>query len=66
MNEGVLSIAALFLLGWVIYLKYQVGLLNAEIEKLTGKLKKLVHAVGKDVETGDDRAVWGQKPPWIK
>jgi len=66
MNESVLSIAALFLLGWVIYLKYEIGLLRAEIEQLTGKLKKLVHVVGKDVETGNDKAVWGQKPPWVK
>jgi hypothetical protein len=66
MNDAILCLSALFLLAWVIYLKYELGLLRAENEKLVEKLKKLVRTVGQGVETGDDMAVWGQRPPWLK
>ena len=66
MNEAVLCVIILVFLAWITYLKYQVGALKGEVDRLTSRLKRILRQHGKDVELGDDSAVIGRKPAWLK
>jgi len=66
MNESILCLTALCLLGWVAYLKWEIAKLKEEMEKLARRLKRVMRDHGGKLELGDDAAVWGQKPGWMK
>jgi len=66
MDEPILCLALLFVLGWVIYLKLQVAQLKQQIERLSGTVRKYIKEAKSEAETGDDQAVWGERPKWIK
>lgn len=66
MNDVVLCMAALALLGWVIYLKLEVAKLKEELEQLARRLKRFLQEHGKDVETGGQASAWGKPPSWMK
>lgn len=66
MNDAVLSAASLFLLGWVIYLKIQLAGVVAQNDRLMDAVRERVESTRMDVEVVGARAVYGQKPSWLK
>ena len=63
MSDPLFCIAALFFLGWVIYLKFQISDLKNENEKIKSALQEKVGRLKRDVEVGDNvPASWGRKP----
>lgn len=66
MNDVVLAGASLFLLGWVIYLKIQIAGMLVQNEKLLDAVRDRVDATRMDIEVTNGRAVYGQKPSWLK
>jgi hypothetical protein len=62
MTEPLFCITVLFFLGWVIYLKLQVGDLKNQNARMKKVLQEKVGKVKTEVEMGDDQAVWGHKP----
>ena len=66
MNEAMLCVTILVFMGWIAYLKFQVGGLKSEVDRLVSRLKRVLRQHGKDVELGDDQAVSGRKPGWLK
>ncbi len=62
-NEVIFCLAALIFLGWVIYLKWQIGDFQAQIEKLKKMLGKYIRSSTADAELEKEEQVWGHKPP---
>lgn len=66
MTDAVFCIIALFFIGWVIYLKWQIADLNRRVEKLARQLRRYVKDANQDIETEKDKPVWGQRPTWMR
>lgn len=66
MNEPILCLAVLFFLGWIIYLKYQMGELRKENDALRSRLKVQVKKAIEGVEVPKEAGVAGHKPGWLK
>jgi len=50
MNIVMLCVTIVALLVWVLYLKYQIGTLNEDIERLTLRLKRILRQHGHEIE----------------
>ena len=67
MNDPIFCLTVLFFLGWVIYLKWQIGVLNRKMDELGKALRRGLKNVSKDVEIGEESTgVVGHKPSWLK
>lgn len=66
MTDPLFCLTVLFLLGWVIYLKWQVGELNKKVDQMSRVLKHQLKGISKDVEIGEDVHITGHKPGWLK
>lgn len=61
MNEPILCLAALALLGWVVILKSEIKNLKKENHKLRVKLKLGVHEMTDGVEVTRGKRFWGKR-----
>ena len=66
MNETtILCMALAVFVGWVVYLKMQIGELTRQIEELSKRLKSQQQALTKAVEVAEGKKSWGRKPGWM-
>ena len=52
MSDPVLCLVTLFFLGWVIYLKWQMGVMQKQIDELRQTVNTKLKAVGREMEVG--------------
>lgn len=66
MDQPILCMAVLFFLGWVIYLKLQIGGLKKQNAKLADTVRRQAHMLGGDAEVAKNAEVWGHRPSGSK
>ncbi len=52
MSDPVLCMVSLFFLAWVIYLKWQMGAMQKQIDALSQTVKTKLKGVGREMEVG--------------
>lgn len=67
MTDPIFCLTVLFFLAWVIYLKWELGLLQRKVDDMSRVLKRQLKGVSKDVELGSESTgVVGHKPGWLR